>query len=82
MKAFIPSANVRVPPGDYQPDSYVYIDGQQYRLANIPTTGSQILVDITRVKGGRAVAVGDSVCLLCADHPVGDLAEVSGRAGG
>jgi alanine racemase len=65
-----------VPAADYQPDSYVYINGHRFRLARIPTDATQILVDVTNAKG-KAVAVGDKVCLLCDDHPVGDLAEVS-----
>lgn len=60
----------------YQPDSFVYINGHRYRLASIPTSGAQILVDVTKAPAGQAVKVGDSVCLLCAQHPVGDLGKV------
>lgn len=61
----------------YQPDSFVYINGHRYRLASIPTSGAQILVDVTKGPAGALpVRVGDSVCLLCAQHPIGDLGKV------
>jgi hypothetical protein len=60
----------------YQPDSYVYINRRQYRLATIPTNGSQILVDVTQPAGGKPVAVGDRVCILCVEHPLGALGQV------
>lgn len=62
----------------YQPDSYVYINGQQYRLASIPLNGTRILVDVTQSRGnGKPVAVGDRVCILCNEHPVEALGQVS-----
>lgn len=63
------------PVSGYQPDSYVRINGQRFRLAAIPRDGSQLLVDVSKAK--KPVAVGDEVCLVCQEHPLASLAEVS-----
>jgi hypothetical protein len=61
----------------YQPDSFVFIRDKQYRLAGIPTNGSQVVIDLSKATPG-SVAVGDKVCIICAQHPLGALAQVRG----
>ena len=61
----------------YQPDSFVFIKDKRYRLAKIPTNSSQILIDLGEPPSGSTVAVGDSVCIICAQHSLGALGEVS-----
>jgi hypothetical protein len=59
----------------YQPNSFVYIRGKKYRLAKIPTSGSQVIIDLGTATPG-SVAVGDIVCIICPKHPLGALAQV------
>lgn len=60
---------------DYQPDSFLLIRNKQYKLASIPTKRSQIVIDVGNATAG-SVAVGDRVCIICAQHPLGELAQV------
>lgn len=81
VAAFIPETADTVEQGiaaRHQPDSFVYIKGQRYQLADIPINGSRITVNVTQpAAGGQPVAVGDRVCILCEQHTLADLGRVS-----
>jgi hypothetical protein len=53
----------------------VYIRDKKYRLAKIPTNALQIVIDLGNATNG-SVAVGDRVCIICGQHPLGALAKV------
>lgn len=56
--------------------SFVYIAGRRHNATRHADSESALVVDVSHTAAGRAVQVGDSVCLLCAEHRLGDLAQV------
>lgn len=77
-KRLAPSRDWKAPKlSGYKPDSYVLLNGQRLRLAAIPAgDGRQLLVDVT--KASRPVKVGDRVCLVCKERPLGLLSDEIG----